>query len=636
MIPEFVFIAAGVVVVFAAFLVLRQDKSAYASDLRSKIGALDTHLKQRENLLRDNGKNQSRYQFLKSSCNELTQKETRLNEDIIALEPRAGEIAEKVKSLTEEKANVEASLHSLEEDKRKWEDRIKELDRLDEIIGETVKKQNELNAQIEETEEKVKATADKLKQAEEVEAKLEGFRKDLGIAETMKNDLNEQAEKLRTEKLELAETIEKLQKELEDLENRKKLAEEIQVIAEGISSGSSEKPMTKASFDSLFKPEFSPSKTHSPDNPEQRFKGFGDYLEKNSYDFSDRLINAFHTSLKVQDVSCLTVMAGISGTGKSALPRLYADYMGLHFLLMPVEPRWDSPQDLFGFLNYMENRYEATPLGRALTQFNQRDKAKNSPMQDEMLLVLLDEMNLARIEYYFSEFLSRLEARRDLDWKKDPEDYQKVSLEIFAGDNSEQEKIDPIRLFAGPNVLFVGTMNEDESTQSLTDKVIDRSNVIHFGRPENLKARTDEREKVDHQKICHSSWSNACRPALSPNSVTGKLVDTFIGKLNEHFDALGRPFGHRAYSATCAYIANHPKGTKDDLAELVSLSDQIVLRFLPKLRGIDLNEQGPTLSRLRAHLATLNDEAVLKGFDAANDKSNGYFQWKGIDWSLKA
>jgi hypothetical protein len=250
-------------------------------------------------------------------------------------------------------------------------------------------------------------------------------------------------------------------------------------------------------------------------------------------------------------------------------------------------------------------------------------------MQDEVLLVLLDEMNLARVEYYFSEFLSRLETRRDVDWQNDDLAYQKVSLEIFAG---EQGKDAPVRLFAGTNILFVGTMNEDESTQSLTDKVIDRSNAIHFGRPKSLRARPTGAIIAREQKISFETWKGSIQPGLNPDSRVAQIVDGYLTRLNESFDRIGRPFGHRAFAATCAYIANHPKGLSDELAGMTALSDQIAMRFLPKLRGLDLNEYEQEINSIRLQLAELEDEAVIRAFDAAADRDKGYFQWRGIDW----
>src|SRR5262249_13581724 len=152
------------------------------------------------------------------------------------------------------------------------------------------------------------------------------------------------------------------------------------------------------------------------------------------------VLHAFHTSLKTGDISPLTVLAGISGTGKSELPRHYADGMGLHFLLVAVQPRWDSPQDLFGFYNYLERRYKATELARALVQFelfntagwDLPEDAEIDDRSDRMLLVLLDEMNLARTEYYFSEFLSKVETRRMVNELKD-EDRARAEIELDMG-----------------------------------------------------------------------------------------------------------------------------------------------------------------------------------------------------------
>ena len=133
-----------------------------------------------------------------------------------------------------------------------------------------------------------------------------------------------------------------------------------------------------------------------------------DELKGNGLKFSSRVINAFHTSLKCHDINPLTVLAGVSGTGKTLLPVCYARMMGMHSMVMAVQPRWDSPQDMFGFYNYLEKQYKATELSRALVRMDPYNYPKESfPSlnsnwaKDRMLLVLLDEMNLARTEYYW-------------------------------------------------------------------------------------------------------------------------------------------------------------------------------------------------------------------------------------------
>ncbi len=210
--------------------------------------------------------------------------------------------------------------------------------------------------------------------------------------------------------------------------------------------------------------------------------------------FDTRTLHAFHTALKSTVSSPLVTLAGVSGTGKSELPRCYADALGLNFLGLAVQPRWDSPQDLFGFYDYLEQRFRPTELTRALLQMDPigpvegrgwecPDEYANVLLEGQMLLVLLDEMNLARVEYYFSEFLSKLETRRGIDWEDEGQRQRAEIVLDVSGRTSAQQ---PLRLFVGQNVLFVGTMNEDESTQALSDKVIDRSNVLRFGSPREV------------------------------------------------------------------------------------------------------------------------------------------------------
>ena len=306
--------------------------------------------------------------------------------------------------------------------------------------------------------------------------------------------------------------------------------------------------------------------------------------------------------------------------------------MGIHFLPLAVEPRWDSPQDLFGFLNYMENRYEATTLGRALVQFNNSPHSdQHASMKDQILMVLLDEMNLARIEYYFSEFLSKLEMRRNANLNV-VEDYNNISLEIFAGYPAEGDKpgCSAIRLFAGQNVLFVGTMNEDESTQSLSDKVIDRANVIHFGRPEKLRNRAQQIPTHTMVPISYATWSRwICEP--DGNTIANlQQAESMINDINAVLGELGRPFGWRTYKAVLTYLANYPDKEKGN--RMRPLADQIAMRVMPKLRGVDLNEHAEVFNRLQALIQRVDDHVLLTAFDEAKNSSMGFFNWRGINW----
>ncbi|WP_109793982.1 McrB family protein [Minwuia thermotolerans] len=359
-------------------------------------------------------------------------------------------------------------------------------------------------------------------------------------------------------------------------------------------------------------------------------------LQESGLEFSRRTINAFHTSLKTAVISPLTVLAGISGTGKSQLPRRYADAMGMHFLKIPVQPRWDGPQDLFGFYNYIEKRYKATDLARALVHldpYNWPDEAKR--FEDRMLLVLLDEMNLARVEYYFSEFLSRLEGR-PMD-ERAADERERAPAEISV---DVSHKGQPMRVYAGQNVLFAGTMNEDESTLALSDKVMDRANILRFPRPAELR---EELPDADPQAratgyLPKSRWTrNWMREADALDASGRDRAGRVIEEINGVMDELGRPFGHRMSQAMLHYVANYPaaQGQTNNTAQVDNaLADQLEQRIMPKLRGVDAGADRAALQKL-AEIAgdRLNDQQLGKAIDEAVDRANrsiGIFNWRGL------
>ena len=319
-----------------------------------------------------------------------------------------------------------------------------------------------------------------------------------------------------------------------------------------------------------------------------------DYIQSLKLVFDERIVNSFHTCLKTGDFSPITVLAGISGTGKSELPRHYADGMGIHFHLSSVQPRWDSPQDLFGFYNYLEKKYKATELARAFVEFEiynrelyddaaeEIDYEDLSDRSDRMLLVLLDEMNLARTEYYFSEFLSKLETRRMVD-PDDDSDRRRAEIELDMGSLGEEGAA--FRLYPGPNVLFVGTMNEDESTQSLSDKIIDRASILRFWRPGDTGQKPDDIEAEKPEwGMQLSTWKSWQR---EPDDLGNHDADIsrWIGKLNDALTDMGRPFAFRVDRAIRAYIANYPR-TRNDWHK-AAMADQIEQRIFPKIRGVE-------------------------------------------------
>lgn len=307
---------------------------------------------------------------------------------------------------------------------------------------------------------------------------------------------------------------------------------------------------------------------------------------KSGLRFNKRLFYAFHTALKTSGFSPLTVLAGVSGTGKSELPRLYSRFGGLYFLPLAVQPDWDSPQALFGYFNSVDNRFNATPLIQALIQFQEQQEAhlQGTSLDDSLMLVLLDEMNLAYVELYFSELLSKLETRRG--------EENGVHLEIDLGAGMDKYKV-----LLNSNVFWVGTMNQDETTKSLSDKVIDRGNIINFPRPTKFERRQQPKLAPESPRLRKSVWNSWLNKQVKLDDEIEHYKEA-LEEMNMYLERTGRALGHRVWQSVENYIANHPlvikaneSGNADDLTHEIrkAFEEALVHKVMPKLRGIEVN-----------------------------------------------
>jgi predicted nucleic acid-binding Zn-ribbon protein len=575
---------------------------------------------------------------------EASQKEEdnkKLRDEVGALENQRHLLVQSMEKVEDEKIGLKKEIESLGKEKDKALSDLKEaeinLKKEKEKLEADLK---DIENQIEETRKAESDLLETLKKAEqqvtEFKTELQSVKDDIKAAEKDLKQLEQQLDSKERDIKDLDRVQRSKEREVESLQERKiDLDARVETLSDKLKTIGQ---MPKEAFDSLNHPVFTKNENvRAKVSEAEGLKKLYQVTEDSGYELPERLQNAFHTSLKTSDISCLTVMAGVSGTGKSAFPKLYAQSMGIHFLPLAVEPRWDSPQDLFGFLNYMENRFETTTLGRSLVQFNNSPFANDhADMQDQLLIVLLDEMNLARIEYYFSEFLSKLEMRRNIDINHEA-DYRMVSTEIYSGGREDKdlgfEKSDPLFLYAGKNVLFVGTMNEDETTQSLSDKVIDRANVLYFGKPDKLKNQKQTIVPYDNwAPISYDNWLSWYREPDSRNIPEFEKIDTLLNDLNSTLAELGRPFGWRTYRAIMTYIANHPAVTINGSDSMQPVADQVAMRVMPKLRGLDLAEYESVFTRLRGQLQQINDEPLMEAFVKASQSAQGFFDWRGIKW----
>jgi len=449
---------------------------------------------------------------------------------------------------------------------------------------------------------------------------------------------------LRKQRADLHEEFERKQALISVFETKKEtLQKEIEILDESVKKSRatadrhggihSREETLKDLWDPIKFPHLEPS---SDDRTEQDSTEYArQYIRGMKLHFPERTFNAFHTAMKCNDISPMSVLAGISGTGKSELPKRYAEGMGIHFSMLAVQPRWDSPQDLLGFYNYMEHRYKATELARALVRFDPYNRGKWGTIPDEcddrsdrMLMVLLDEMNLARVEYYFSEFLSKLETRRGVNLN-DPMDRIKAEIELEIGSS-----LGSMHLFAGRNILFAGTMNEDESTQSLSEKVLDRASVLRFGKPHKTNIAMDAPQISQCQDgLLYSNWQDWVTDFKEVK--VDREVNGWIHELNDAMGLLNKPFGHRVAQAIASYVANYPEWAHDGKRK--GFADQIEQRIMPKVRGIDLMEGEAGLSKISRLIDTTNDQLLGKEFKKGmSDNMHGIFMWHGIDRSQES
>ncbi|MBE5818738.1 MAG: hypothetical protein E7312_06740, partial [Clostridiales bacterium] len=159
-------------------------------------------------------------------------------------------------------------------------------------------------------------------------------------------------------------------------------------------------------------------------------------------------------------VSKLIIIQGISGTGKTSLAHAFGSFVDNPSTIIPVQPMWKERTDLLGYYNEFTKRFNESQLLIKMYEAN---------YSNDIYVTVLDEMNIARVEYYFAEFLSLLELPN--------------SSQRYVNVVSDRWSTDPKQLVDGriklpDNMWFIGTANNDDSTFAISDKVYDRAMII--------------------------------------------------------------------------------------------------------------------------------------------------------------
>lgn len=334
-------------------------------------------------------------------------------------------------------------------------------------------------------------------------------------------------------------------------------------------------------------------------------KNYLRYNKKLIYD--DYIIRRFLTALMSGE---LVILSGPSGTGKTSIITAFAEAVGGKAKIISVKPSWSESEDLVGFYNPIEKCYVSTPFLDALID------AKKPGNRDKLYMICLDEMNLSHVEYYFAEFLSKLESDKnnpcielyskeifneiteecvDLIKKISREtlDDSTEAIEKWCIENQEKygDKIDAIRKrlsfiqkypadFSIPrNVRFIGTMNIDHTTKSISPKVIDRSYIIELlkfkGNRNNMSGDT-----VDNKFISADAFIGDDSGDFS--ELKHKNIVSQMAEINEILEVLRCDYNSRTENHIKNYLLNIEKGNMDfECSEI--LSDLIAMKVLPRV-----------------------------------------------------
>ncbi len=291
--------------------------------------------------------------------------------------------------------------------------------------------------------------------------------------------------------------------------------------------------------------------------PPEPAAGFTGYLEpdfqailqavrQEGMRLSDSLLRRYHLGLKTRG---FVILSGVSGSGKTWLAEAYARAVGARRQVVPVAPNWTTNEDLLGYRSPLDGQYHDTPFSLFLREASaEAERAAHSGENPVPFHLILDEMNLARVEYYFARFLSQMEIRARSG---------EGVIELGPDD----------RVTLGKNLFVIGTVNIDETTHGFADKVYDRAQLIEM-------------------EVTRQHLEEELRGA------------SFGEPLLEVWDCVRSvaPFGYRVVREFTAYV-NH--GQNLGLSVQEAVDEQLLQKVLPKFRGSDPRTV-EALSRLRA------------------------------------
>jgi MoxR-like ATPase len=323
------------------------------------------------------------------------------------------------------------------------------------------------------------------------------------------------------------------------------------------------------------------------------------YIQSKGFYYKKEEVINFFLSFKTKP---FVILSGISGTGKTKMVQWFSESLGAterngQFTLIPVRPDWSDGSDLLGYED-IKGDFKKGPLTSVL------EKAMDD--RDKPYFVLLDEMNLARVEYYFSDLLSVMESRRR-------ENGEIVTTPVLPFKVNGRDIILP------SNVYIVGTVNMDETTHPFSKKVLDRANTIEFNRVQlDYFAFLEDLEEQEPLSIENQFLAGDflhIKDAYKDNMALIKKVTEVLVDINLQLEGIGAQVGYRVRDEICFYVIY---SEKDHLLTFEAAMDQSILqKILPRISGSDERVWDTLKGLYEICTNQVYDTDVLPEFDKA-------------------
>jgi energy-coupling factor transporter ATP-binding protein EcfA2 len=301
------------------------------------------------------------------------------------------------------------------------------------------------------------------------------------------------------------------------------------------------------------------------------------YIQNKGFMYPDGLIENFYLSLKTKP---FVILAGVSGTGKTKLIKLFAEALGAttengQFALIPVRPDWNDPSDLIGYKD-LSGVFRPGRLAEVLYE------ASKPVNQNKPYFICLDEMNLARVEHYFSDLLSVMETQ---EWRD--ERIITVPLIHRSSLTIEEDQIKYGELSVPDNIYLIGTVNMDETTHPFSKKVLDRANTIEFNYI-NLSIFPDYEQTVPPKPIAalntflKSEYLQLVDAYTNSKELVTRVTNQLV-HINTILEEIHAHVGFRIRDAACFYVIYSQRHHL--LSENEAFDNQLFQKILPRIQG---------------------------------------------------